>query len=119
MSFFKNKKCYEPLICKPSDIFELIRGCVEINAPLCRLVVEINGKRHKIGVVSDCDSRTGKYFDTAFYFDEDEFPTLDELIDKVETDGAKVAALETITVLEDEDGGDPRNNVLLADRELK
>lgn len=110
---------YEPLLCKPADIFELIRECVDINAPLCRLVIEIHGKQHKIGVISDYDSRTKEYFDIAFYFDDSEFSTLEELIEKAGTDGVCVAELEMITVLKDEDSGDPRNNVLLADRERK
>lgn len=110
---------YEPLICKPADIFELIRECVDINAPLCRLVIEIRGKQHKIGVISDYDSRTKEYFDIAFYFDDSEFSTLDKLIQKAEADEVRVAELETITVLKDEDSGDPRNNVLLSDREIK
>lgn len=110
---------YEPLVCKPADIFELIQDYVDINAPLCRLVVEINGKRHRIGVASDYDSRTKEYFDVAFYFDDSEFPTLEKLIEKAETDGARVAELDTITVIEDEDGGDPRNDILLAKREIR
>lgn len=110
---------YEPLVCKPADVFELIRECVDINAPLCRLVVEINGKPHKIGVTCDYNSRTKQIFDIAFYFDDNEFPTLEKLIEKAETEGVRVAAIETITVLEDEDSGDPRNNVLLSDREIK
>lgn len=110
---------YAPLVCKPGDVFALIREFVDINAPLCRLVVEINGKPHKIGVTSDYNSRANEYFDIAFYLDDNEFPTLEELIEKAETEGVRVAALETITVLEDEDSGDPRNNVLLADREIK
>lgn len=109
----------EPLVCKPADVFELIRECVDINAPLCRLVVEINGKPHKIGVTCDYNSRTKEIFDIAFYFDDNEFPTLEKLIEKAETEGVRVAAIETITVLEDEDSGDPRNNVLLSDREIK
>lgn len=110
---------YEPLVCKPADIFELFRECVEFDALLCRLVVEINGKQHKIGVTSDYNSRTGEFFDIAFYLDDSEFPTLEALINNAEIDGFRVAEFKTITVLEDEDSGDPRNNVLLADREIK
>lgn len=110
---------HEPLVCKPSGVFELIRQCVDINAPPCGLVVEINGKTHKIGVASDYDSRTDKYFDVEFYFDDMEFASLPELIEKAQTDNVRVAELGTITVLEDEDGGDPRNNALLAEREIK
>lgn len=113
------KPHYEPLVCKPADIFDLIRECVEINAPLCRLIAEVNGKPHKIGVTSDYDSRTKEHFDIAFYLDDSDFPSLEALINNAKIDGFRIADLKTIIVLEDEDSGDPRNNVLLEQREIK
>lgn len=110
---------YEPLVCKPADIFDLIREGVEINAPLVNLVVEINGKQHKIGVTSDYDRCANKFFDIAYFLDDSEFTTLEELIEKAEIDFKRFAELETVTVLEDTEAGDPRNYTLLEKREIK
>lgn len=110
---------YEPLVCKPADILELLGECVSIGAPLCNLVIEINEKPHKIGVTSDYDSRTGKPFDIVFYLNGEEFPSLDELTEKAAIDGVRFVELETVTVLRDEEAGDPRGNALLEKREIR
>lgn len=113
------KPHYEPLVCKPLDIIDLFEECVSIDAPLCSLIIEIHGKPHKIGVTSDYDSRTKEHFDIAFYFDDAEFSALAELSEKAMVDGTRFVELETVTVLEDKESGDPRNNTLLEKREIK
>lgn len=110
---------YEPLVCKPTDIIDLFEECVSIDAPLCNLIIEIHGKPHKIGVTSDYDSRAKKSFDIVFYLDDAEFSTLAELAEKAAADGMRFVELEIVTVLEDKEAGDPRNNTLLEKREIK
>lgn len=108
---------WEPLVCRPADLIDLFRQDVAIGAPLEDLMVEISGKPHHIGISSDYDR--GRFFDTYFFFDDQCFRTLEGLAEKCTVDGVLFMSLETVTILEILDSGDPRNSVLLSQREIK
>lgn len=115
-NFFAPK--WEPLVCRPTDIIDLFRQDVVIGAPLEDLTVEINGKPHHVGISSDYDK--GRFFDTYFFLDEQCFRTLEGFAQKASVDGALFCELETVKILsENLDSGDPRNSVLLSQREIK
>lgn len=115
-NFFAPK--WEPLVCRPGDIIDLFRQDVAIGAPLEDLTVEINGKPHHVGISSDYDK--GHFFDTYFFLDDQCFKTLEGFVKKASVDGVLFSELETIKILsENLDSGDPRNSVLLSQREIK
>lgn len=105
---------WRPLSCTPGDIIAVFRECISINAPMARFVVEHNGIQHRLGM--DADYSGGKWSDIKFYIDDERFSTLEEFCEKSRIDGDRFAELDMISVLEDEDGGDPRNNLMLAKR---
>ena len=110
---------WEPLVCRPADIIDLFRQDVAMGAPLEDLTVEINGIPHRVGVSSQYDGSRG-YYDTYFFFDDQCFRTLEGFTEKCAVDGGLFAALETVKILrENLDSGDPRNSVLLSQREIK
>lgn len=109
---------WEPLVCKPQDIVDLIQECLDVDAPLCRLIVENNGVQHKVGGTSDYDNQIG-FFDSMFYLDGQEFKTLDDFCRNALMDGMCFMEYETIRILKDKDAGDPRCNLLLEKREMK
>lgn len=116
-SFFAPK--WEPLVCRPADIIDLFRQDVAANAPLEDLTVEINGKPHRIGISSDYN-KSGGFSDTYFFFDDQCFRTLEGLKEKCTVDGGLFSELDTVKILrENLDSGDPRNSVLLSQREIK
>lgn len=115
-SFFAPK--WEPLVCRPGDIIDLFKQDIATNAPLEDLTVEINGKPHHVGISSDYDK--GRFFDTYFFLDDQCFKTLEGFVSKASVDGALFCELETVKILsENLDSGDPRNSVLLSQREIK
>lgn len=116
--FSKRKPKWQPLICRPADIVELIAQYVSIDAPLLTLNIEISGKPHKIGVTSDYDSRKKKSFDIEFYFDDQTFRTLDEFRGNALVDGILFTSLETVSIVSSNELGDPRNDPFLAAREI-
>lgn len=104
-----SKRTWEPLFCKPADIFNLIKECVDINAPLLNLVIEYNSAEHKIGVTSDYSSTRGP-FDTVYYCDDAEYSTLEEMQLSCCIDGELFSEMATVKILRDEEVGDPRGN---------
>lgn len=115
-NFFAPK--WEPLVCRPADIIDLFKQDIATNAPLEDLTVEINGKPHQVGISSDYDK--GVFFDTYFFLDDQCFKTLEGFVNKASVDGVLFSELETIKILrENLDSGDPRNSVLLSQREIK
>lgn len=123
MSFFDKVKNFfapkwEPLVCRPTDIIDLFKQDVATGAPLEDLTVEINGKPHYVGISSDYDK--GRFFDTYFFLDDQCFKTLEGFVKKASVDGVLFSELETIKILrENLYSGDPRNSVLLSQREIK
>ncbi len=116
-NFFAPK--WEPLVCRPADIIDLFRQDIATNAPLEDLTVEINGKPHHVGISSEYDRSKG-FSDTYFFFDDQCFKTLEGFVKKASVDGVLFSELETIKILrENLDSGDPRNSVLLSQREIK
>lgn len=123
MSIFDKMKTlfapkWEPLVCHPTDIIDLFMQDIATDAPLEDLTVEINGKPHHVGISSDYDK--GRFFDTYFFLDDQCFKTLEGFVKKASVDGVLFSELETIKILsENLDSGDPRNSVLLSQREIK
>lgn len=124
MSFLKKLKNFfapkwEPLVCRPADIIDLFKQDIATDAPLEDLTVEIDGNPHHVGISSDYDRRKG-FFDTYFFLDDQCFRTLEGFAAKASVDGALFSEMETVTVLrENLYSGDPRNSVLLSQREIK
>lgn len=120
--FGKRKPKWEPLVCRPADIIELFGQDIAINAPLEDFTIEVNGKPHNIGISSEYENKHGKpvYSDIYFYLDDQRFRTLEGFAAKASVDGVLFSELETVTILrENLDSGDPRNSVLLSQREIK
>ena len=119
----KLKNCFapkwEPLVCRPADIIDLFRQDIAVGTPAEDLTVEISGKAHHVGIASRYDRGRG-FYDTYFFFDDQCFRTLEGFMEKCTVDGGLFAALETVKILrENLDSGDPRNSVLLSQREIK
>lgn len=110
-------KNWEPLICKPNDIIDLFKQGLEIDAPICELIIEYNEQKHEIGMSADYSRERG-FFDIDFYLDEQHFSTLDELCENARIDGVRFVDIDIIKVLEDKEIGNPRGNVLLKEREI-
>ena len=110
---FNNKQFiapkWRPLSCTPNDIISVFRECISINAPMARFVVEHNGIQHRLGM--DADYNGGKWTDIKFYVDDERFSSLEEFWEKSTIDGERFALMDMISVLEDEDGGDPRSKL--------
>ncbi len=124
MSIFDKMKTlfapkWEPLVCRPTDILDLFRQDIAAGAPLEDLTVEINGKPHHVGISSEYD-RQGGFSETYFFLDDQCFRTLEGFEGKCSVDGVLFCDLETVKILrENLDSGDPRNSVLLSQREIK
>ncbi len=67
----------------------------------------------------DADYERGKWSNIEFYIDDTRYSTLEEFCENCMIDGDRFIETEFISILEDEDGGDPRNNVLFEKSGLK
>ena len=109
---------WKPLRCMPGDIVELMRECERIEAPIVSLEVEYDGARQRVGMASDFEHGRG-FFDTVWYVDDDEYPSLDAFLANATLGGQRFSDIsEPVQVIRDLELGDPRGNVLLAQREL-
>lgn len=116
----KGEKTYrwKPLRCMPGDIVDLMRECERIEAPIVSLEVEYDGMRQFVGMSSDFERGRG-FFDTVWYVDDDEYPSLDAFLANATLGGRRFSDIsEPVQVIRDLEIGDPRGNVLLAQREL-
>ena len=116
----KGEKTYrwKPLRCMPGDIVDLMRECERIEAPIVSLEVEYDGARQRVGMASDFEHGRG-FFDTVWYVDDDEYPSLDAFLADATLSGRRFSDIsEPVQVIRDLEIGDPRGNVLLARREL-
>lgn len=102
---------WRPLSCRPDDIIELFRNNLLIDAPMARFIVEHNGVRHRLGM--DAEFNVGKWSNIGFYLDSTRYSTLEEFCANCTIDGDRFVEIGYISILEDEDCGDPRNNVSL------
>ena len=112
MALFGRKKP-QPLKCRWQDICDLMRNCIEIHAPILDLTFQMENRTHKTGISSDM-TRSGEYFDITFFFDDREYPSLDEMLSQLGYPFDMV-----ISVLKEENVSDPRDYVLLAQREIR
>ena len=109
---------WKPLRCMPGDIVDLMRECERIEAPIVSLEVEYDGMRQHVGMTSDFERGRG-FFDTVWYVDDDEYPSLDAFLADATLSGRRFSDIsEPVQVIRDLEIGDPRGNVLLARREL-
>lgn len=109
---------WKPLRCMPGDIVDLMRECERIEAPIVSLEVEYDGMRQHVGMSSDFERGRG-FFDTVWYVDDDEYPSLDAFLADATLSGRRFSDIsEPVQVIRDLEIGDPRGNVLLAQREL-
>lgn len=109
---------WKPLRCMPGDIVDLMRECERIEAPIVSLEVEYDGMRQLVGMSSDFERGLG-FFDTVWYVDGDEYPSLDAFLADATLGGRRFSDIsEPVQVIRDLEIGDPRGNVLLAQREL-
>ena len=116
----KGEKTYrwKPLRCMPGDIVDLMRECERIEAPIVSLEVEYDGMRQLVGMSSDFERDRG-FFDTVWYVDDNEYPSLDAFLANATLGGRRFSDIaEPVLVIRDLELGDPRGNVLLAQREL-
>ena len=98
---------WKPLRCMPGDIVDLMRECERIDAPIVGLEVELDGVRQRVGMSS------------VWYVDDDEYPSLDAFLANAALGGRRFSDIaEPVLVIRDLELGDPRGNVLLAQREL-
>lgn len=102
---------WRPLACRPNDIIALFRENLSIDAPMARFIIEHNGMQHRLGM--DAEFKLGKWSNIGFYLDDSRFATLEEFCENCVIDGDRFVEIGYISILEDEDGGDPRNNTLL------
>ncbi len=110
---------WKPLRCMPGDIVDLMRECERIEAPVVGLEVELDGVRQHVGMTSDYERDRG-FFDTVWYVDDDEYPSLDAFLADATLGGRRFSDIdEPVLVIRDLELGDPRSSVLLAQRELK
>ena len=109
---------WKPLRCMPGDIVDLMRECERIEAPIVSLEVEYDGMRQLVGMSSDFERGLG-FFDTVWYVDDDEYPSLDAFLADATLGGRRFSDIsEPLQVIRDLELGDPRGNILLAQREL-
>ena len=109
---------WKPLRCMPGDIVDLMRECERIDAPIVGLEVELDGVRQRVGMTSDYERDRG-FFDTVWHVDDDEYPSLDAFLANATLGGRRFSDIaEPVLVIRDLELGDPRGNVLLAQREL-
>ncbi|HIZ46210.1 MAG TPA: hypothetical protein IAA19_04240 [Candidatus Olsenella pullistercoris] len=109
---------WKPLRCMPGDIVDLMRECERIDAPIVGLEVELDDVRQRVGMSSDYERDRG-FFDTVWYVDDDEYPSLDAFLANATLGGRRFSDIaEPVLVIRDLELGDPRGNVLLAQREL-
>ena len=109
---------WKPLRCMPGDIVDLMRECERIDAPIVGLEVELDGVRQRVGMTSDYERGRG-FFDTVWHVDDDEYPSLDAFLANAALGGRRFSDIaEPVLVIRDLELGDPRGNVLLAQREL-
>ena len=109
---------WKPLRGMPGDIVDLMRECERIDAPTVSLEVELDGMRQRVGMSSDYERDRG-FFDTVWYVDDEEYPSLDAFLADATLGGRRLSDIdEPVLVIRDLELGDPRGNVLLAQREL-
>ena len=111
MALFGRKKV-QPLRCRWQDVYDLMKECMEINAPVLDLTIQIENTSHRIGISSDM-TRSGAYVDILFFFDDREYTSLNEMISSLNYSFDMI-----VSVIKEENVGNPRDYALLAGREI-
>lgn len=112
------KKSFPPLVCRPADMIDFFQECLKINAPNASFEIEYKKQVYPLGIRSDYTQQKG-FFDIKFYLDTQEFDTIENFCTNARLQNQLFINLETVTILRDLDYGDPRNNTLLEQRELR
>ena len=105
-------KKIEPLKCTIQDVLDLMDECIKIDAPCLDMTIKSATGKHSIGISSDFEA--GKYFDTLFFFDDNEYESIEQMVKD-----ENLYNEEIILVLKEEGVPDPRDYTLLAEREIK
>lgn len=113
--FGKKKKGdrWPALLCTAGDLIAVIQDDVSIGAPINEFIFRVQDEVHTVGVSADYDGRRG-FFDLLFYLDKQEYPTMEEFLEKASLQGRRFAQLGVVSVLEDKYCGNPRGNPRLA-----
>ena len=111
MALFGRKRA-QPLKCRWQDIYDKMEECVEINAPVLELTLQIENTSHRIGISSEM-TRSGKYVDICYFFDNREYRSLNEMISSL-----NYASDMVVSVISEENVDNPRDYALLAQREI-
>jgi len=110
----KKKKGWEPLKCNTSTIIELMKQCED--SGMLEIIFSYNEKIFNVGISSDYDN--GRFFDTTYYIDDQQYLTLTEFCEKSTINGQLFINIDYIYILE-ADEGNPRNLTLLDEFEKR
>ena len=94
MALFGRKRV-QPLECRWQDICDLMKESIETNTPILDL------------------TQSGEYFDIVFFFDDKEYPSLNEMISDLSYSFDMI-----VSVIKEENVVNPRDYTLLAQREI-
>ena len=115
MKLFQNIR---PLHCSAATIIRLLDQFATLGDPDIELLIEYNGKRHRVGAASGANNKA-KCVDTVFYIDRQKYASIGAFVSGATLDGTKFAYIRDVSVLRDRDFGDPREDTLLAENEIK
>lgn len=111
MALFGRKRV-QPLECRWQDICDLMKDSIETNTPILDLTVRIGNANHRTGISADM-TQSGEYFDIVFFFDDKEYPSLNEMISDLSYSFDMI-----VSVIKEENVVNPRDYTLLAQREI-
>ena len=104
MFFKKREKIKKRVICPIPVILEIIQETIDIDAGLAQFIICLDGKRHRVGLISDYDSSRG-FFDPLFYLDNQEFNTFEHFKAEAVLDGELFAQKTNCVEVIDADEG--------------
>ena len=102
MALFGRKRV-QPLECRWQDICDLMKESIETNTPILDLTVRISADM----------TQSGEYFDIVYFFDDKEYPSLNEMISDLSYSFDMI-----VSVIKEENVVNPRDYTLLAQREI-
>ena len=99
---------YEPLVCKPIDIYDLLKEDWDGKLGGVPLIVEHNGQQYRMG--SSCDynkyrKEDNGFFDYEFYVGETKYKSLEEFWVLAMIDGEYLSRMPSITIVAQEMDG--------------
>ena len=114
--FFNKKKekrfRWESVSCGVGIILRILEQCEDCSV---QLVVRYHGAYYNIGIASDYDRQTRKFFDTIFYLNEQEFLSLDEFKSSAKINDILFTDICDMMEVVEADEGNPINLTILKD----